>query len=102
MAIINPEGLFGGDRLRRCSNDAQLHFCRLFLAANGLGRLEWNYHKIVPRAYGTFHPAPSEAELQTYLQEYVENYLLFPYRWDGQIWGQWDTPVEFLPRYKTA
>ena len=40
MAIIDREGLFGGDRLRRCSNAAQLHWPRLFLAADGFARLE--------------------------------------------------------------
>ena len=40
MAIINPDGLFGGDRLRRCSNIVQLHWPRLYLAGDGFGRLE--------------------------------------------------------------
>lgn len=102
MAIINPDGLFGGDRLRRCSNEAQLHWPRLFLASDGFGRLELNYHKIIARAYSTFSPVPSEPELQAYLEDYSRNYLLFVYGVDGQLWGQWDTPAEFLKRYKTA
>jgi len=61
-----------------------------------------NYHKIVARAYATFHPVPSETELQDYLREYADNSLLFVYGGDGQMWGQWDTPADFLPRYKTA
>jgi len=72
------------------------------LASNGFGRLELNYHKIVARAYSAFNPIPSEAELQGYLREYAQNYLLFIYGGDGQIWGQWDTPSDFLPKYKTA
>lgn len=102
MAIINPDGLFGGDRLRHCSNLAQLHWPRLFLASDGFGRLELNYHKIVARAYATFSPVPSEQEVLGCIQEYLDNFLLFGYAIDGQAWGQWDTPVEFLPRYKTA
>jgi len=102
MAIIDADGLFGGNRWRGCTNAAQLHWPRLFLASDGFGRLELNYNKIIARAYSTFNPAPSEAELQAYLQEYSQNYLLFVYGVDGQIWGQWDTPAEFLPRYKTA
>jgi hypothetical protein len=102
MAIIDADGLFGGNRWRGCSNEAQLHWPRLFLASDGFGRLELNYHKLVARAYSTFSPAPSEAELLSHLQEYSENYLLFVYGVDGQLWGQWDTPAEFLPRYKTA
>ncbi len=100
--MIDPEGLFGGDRLRRCSNAAQLHWPRLFLASDGFARLEINYARIIGRAYPTFNPAPSEAELQVYLQEYAKNYLLFLYEVDGQVWGQWDTPPKYLPRYKTA
>jgi hypothetical protein len=71
MAIINLDGLFSGDRLRRCSNTAQLHWPRLSLASDGFGRLEVNYHKIVSRAYSTFKPAPSERELLGYVQEYI-------------------------------
>lgn len=102
MAIIDPDGLFGGDRLRRCSNMAQLHWPRLFLASDGYGRLEINYARIVGRAYATFNPIPSEADVTGWLQEYAKNYLVFLYAVDGQLWGQWDTRLELLPRYKTA
>jgi len=102
VAIIDPEGLFGGDRLRRCSNAAQLHWPRLFLASDGFARLEINYARIIGRAYPTFNPVPSDAELQACLQEYAKNYLLFLYEVGGQLWGQWDTRAELLPRYKTA
>jgi len=102
VVLIDPSGLFGGDRLRHCSNDAQLHWPRLFLASNGYGRLEINYHKLVARAYSTFTQPPSEVDLQGYIQEYVENFLLFLFIVDGQIWGAWDCPPHLLPRYKTA
>jgi len=102
VAVIDPDGLFGGDRLRRCSNAAQLHWPRLFLASDGFARLEINYARIIGRAYPTFNPAPPEAELQVYLQEYARNSLLFLYEDNGQLWGQWDTPTKYLPRYKTA
>jgi hypothetical protein len=102
LAIIDPSGLFNGDRLRRCSNAAQLHFPRLFLASDGFGRLEINYARIVGKAYPTFNPIPTETELQAYIEEYVHNSLLFVYEVTGQLWGQWDTRSELLPRYKTA
>ncbi|HXA67385.1 MAG TPA: hypothetical protein VNV82_19665 [Bryobacteraceae bacterium] len=102
MAIIDASGLFGGDRLRRCSNAAQLHFPRLFLTSDGFGRLELNYARIVGKAYPTFNPIPSETELQCFIQEYVNNYLLFPYEAAGQLWAVWDTRSEWLPRYKTT
>jgi hypothetical protein len=102
MAIINPEGFFNGDRLRRCSNAAQLHWPRLFLASDGFARLEINYPRIVGRAYATFNPIPTEQELLVFIREYAENFLLFLYQVGGQMWGVWDTKSEFLPRYKTA
>jgi hypothetical protein len=101
-AIIHAEGLFNGDRLRRCSNAAQLHFPRLLLASDGFGRLELNYARIIGRAYVTFNPIPSETELQSWMQEYIKTSLLFVFEVDGQLWGQWDTKTEFLPRYKTS
>jgi hypothetical protein len=102
VAVIDPEGLFNGDRLRHCSNAAQLHWPRLFLASDGFARIEINYARIIGRAYPTFSPAPSETELQAWLQEYSKNHLLFLYETDRQLWGQWDTRQELLPRYKTA
>lgn len=102
MAVIDPSGLFNGDRLRRCSNAAQLHWPRLYLASDGFGRLEINYARIVGHAYSTFNPIPSETELQSFIQEFVNNFLLFPYEVRGQLWGQWDSRTELLPRYKTA
>jgi hypothetical protein len=102
VILVDPDGLFNGDRLRRCSNSAQLHWPRLFLASDGFGRLEINYARIIGRAYPTFNPIPSEAELRSFIQEYAQNYLLFLYEVDGRLWGQWDTRKEFLPRYKTS
>lgn len=102
MAIIDPAGLFGGDRLRRCSNQAQLHWPRFYLASDGFGRLEINYAKIVGRAYSTFNPIPDQEEIYGYIREYSDRYLLFIYEGNGQQWGQWDTRPEFLPRYKTS
>jgi hypothetical protein len=102
VLIIDPDGLFNGDRLRRCSNVAQLHWPRLFLASDGFGRLEINYARIIGHAYPTFSPVPSEAEIQSYLQEYARNFLLFLYQADGRLWGQWDAKPALMPRYKTS
>jgi hypothetical protein len=77
MAIIDPDGLFGGDRLRRYSDTAQLHWTRLYLASDGFARLEINYAKIVGRCYATFSQIPSETEIQSWIGEYAQNYLLF-------------------------
>jgi hypothetical protein len=102
VAIIDPEGIFNGDRLRRCSNAAQLHWPRLLLASNGFARLEISYERIIAAAYNGFNPIPTAGELGVYIREYVENYLLFLYTVDGQLWGQWDTRKNLLPRYKTS
>ena len=102
MIIIDPDGLFGGDRLRRCSNGAQLHFPRLLLATDGFARLELNYARIAGKAYATFTPVPGEAELYGYLHEYAANFLLFPYEAGGTAWGQFDCRPELMPRYKTS
>jgi hypothetical protein len=84
VLLIDPDGLFNGDRLRRCSNTAQLHWPRLFLASDGFGRLEVNYARIVGRAYPTFNPIPSDIELSAWIQEYAKNGLLFLYQADSR------------------
>ena len=78
MAIINPDGLFGGERLARCSDEAQLHWVRLFTASNTFGRIELSYRHILNVAYGSFHKKPTEEELAGWAQEYFKNFLLFP------------------------
>ncbi len=103
MAIINPDGLFHGERLARCSDCAQLHWVRLFTASNTFGRIELSYRHIVNFAYGSFHTKPTENELSGWIQEYFQNYLLFVYdAADGSTWGQWLTNIEYLSRYHTA
>jgi hypothetical protein len=102
VAIIDPDGLFGGERLRRCSDEAQLHWPRFYVASNGYARLEINYEKIVARVYASFTNPPSEDEILKWIKEYRDNYLLFLYEVDGRVWGQWDVRQNLLPRHKTA
>jgi hypothetical protein len=103
MAIINPDGLFHGERLARCSDEAQLHWVRLFTASNTFGRLELSYRHIVNFAYSSFHKIPTEEQLSGWIEEYFHNYLLFVYdAKDGSTWGQWLTSSEYLSRYHTA
>ena len=45
---------------------------------------------------------PSETELQSWIREHAENFLLFLYEADGRLWGQWDTNPNFLARFKTG
>lgn len=100
--VIDPEGLFYGDRMARLTDMARLYWPYLFLASNGYGRLEINFAKITSKAFATFRKPPSVAELRGILEEYFNAYLLFLYKVNGQVWGQWDTSAKFLPRYHTA
>jgi hypothetical protein len=45
---------------------------------------------------------PSDEVLRKTFDEYVQNFLLFLFEADGQVWGQWDVNENWLPRYKTA
>lgn len=102
MAIIDPKGLFLGERLSQCSDIAQLHWPRLYAAANGYARLELNYKKIVASAYSSFQNPPSQTQLFGWIREYRDEYLLFVYQSNGALWGQWQTNERYLPGYKTA
>ena len=103
MAIIHSQGLFAGERLSLCSDVAQLHWPRLFVASNTFGRLELNHKRITESAYANFRVKPTEVELAGWVQEYADNFLLFIYEApEGSLWGQWLTPKELLSRYQTA
>jgi hypothetical protein len=102
MAVIDPDGLFGGNRLRRCSDASRLWWPYFFLAANGFGRLELNYSVLVNRIAGGFHRPPIEEEVYGYFIEYRDNYLAFLYEASGQIWAQFYCKPGYLPRWKTA
>ena len=100
MAIINPDGLFRGQRLRKCSDRARLYWPYLFLASNGFGRLELDYEYLVPHVFLGFRNPPTAQEIESCIMEYTDAGLGFLYH-DGQ-WFQWDTPTKLLPRWKTS
>jgi len=102
MVIIDPEGMFCGDRMAKLSDQAKLHWPWLFLASNGYGRLEINYRLLRSRVFGAFVKPPTEEQFMSLIREYHDAYLLFLYVENNQMWGQWDTSEKFLPRYKTA
>lgn len=102
MAIIDPDGLFHGDRLRRCSDTARLAWPHLFLLANGCGRFEINHARIAAVVFADFKNPPSEQELYGWVIEYRDAHLLFLYEARGQLWGQWDCKPGCLPRWKTS
>jgi hypothetical protein len=102
VIIIDPDGLFHGKRLARCSDQAQWLFPRLLLASNGYGRLEVDFDRIRYEAFWTIRAKPTDDVLRKSLEEYEENSLLFLYEAENQTWGQWDVRENWLPRYKNA
>jgi hypothetical protein len=99
MLIVNPDGLFRGDRLAMCSKTAWLYWMPIFLCANGFGRFEVHHSRIALQigAHG-----PTEAEFDACIREYAKVRLLFLYKVGAKKWGQWDADKRFLPRWKTA
>lgn len=101
MAIIDPEGLFEGERLAECSDQAQLYWPRLFIAANGFGRIELSYSMIVSRVFRHFRNPPTEQQLWAIFEELAENFLVVLYESNGVWWAQFLTSEKYLPKYKT-
>jgi hypothetical protein len=104
--VIDRDGLFYGDRLKKCGQEAQLYWPRYFVASNTCARLELDYGKILTTVYWSFDPARGD-KIPTYdefwknhIAQYNTNYLLFCYEVNGRIWGQWDTDEHFLCEYK--
>jgi hypothetical protein len=102
MVIIDPEGMFCGDRMAQLSDETKLLWPWLYLASNGYARIEINYRKMLARVFSSFRVPPTEAEFMKAIQECAEAYLLFLYQSKGAWWGQWDTSAKYLPRHQTA
>ena len=102
VIILDPDGLFHGRRLARCSDLAQFYYPRLLLASNGYGRIELDFERIRCEAFQTIRVKPTDDQLRKTFEEFAENFLLFLFEADGQAWGQWDVLPNWLPRYKNA
>lgn len=101
MAIIDPEGLFSGERLAACSDLAQLYWPRLFLAANSCGRIELSYKSLVSHVFGNFQVIPESSKIWEVFREYDANFLAVLYETEGGTWWcQFITSEKFLPKYK--
>ncbi len=100
MSLIDPDGMFGGDRMALLSDNARLHWPWFWCASNTVARLELDYQKVITRAYRQFTVKPSEDEFWALVGEFRKAYLLYIYERDGQIWGQWDTSEKYLQRHK--
>lgn len=100
--LIDPKGLFFGERLKDCSDEARLHWPWLYAAANGYGRVELNVSKITDTVYSSFREKPTPRALTGWIQEYADNFLIFVYSApDGSLWGQFETSAKYLPKFKT-
>ena len=101
MAIIDPEGLFSGERLAACSDLAQFCWPRFFLASNSCGRIELSYKSLVSHVFGNFHKVPESQEIWAIFREYEANYLAVLYEAEsGSWWCQFITSEKYLPKYK--
>ena len=102
MPVIDPKGLFEGQRLAACSDRAQSYWPRLYCAANGYARLELHGPSIVGRCFSYYREPPSVEQLLAVIAEYSDNFLVIPYQARGQFWVQFATEEKFLRRRKTA
>jgi hypothetical protein len=100
----NTHHLFFSERLIACSDEAKLHYSRIMLTANSLGRLDLSPINIRRLAYPNFHNPPSDEKIDSLIAEYHQNHLVFVYQDSatGTWWGQFLIPDEYLPGYKYA
>jgi hypothetical protein len=99
MAVIDPEGMFNGDRMAMLSDEARLYWPHFWCASNTVGRIELNYRQFIRRAFHNFKQPLSEQRFWVFVREYRDCYLLFVYKYEGVVWGQWDTPKQLLRQY---
>src|SRR6185312_14617833 len=103
MPVIDPNGIFDGDRINSCSVMAQLFYPRMLCASNGYGRILISYRSIIAKAFPRWshQQIPEESILLGYFQEYARKRLIFLYESNGQIWGQWDAKKNTFGKYQT-
>ena len=101
MPVIDPKGLFEGQRLAACSDRAQSYWPRLYCASNGYARLELHYPSIVSRCFHYYRETPSEDAFFAVVVEFADNFLVIPYKVHGQYWVQFATEEKYLRRRKT-
>src|SRR5712664_2000618 len=100
MPVIDPDGLFEGQRISALSDTAKLYWPWLYAAANGYGRLELDPPAIIKRCFGSFDRKMTQDQLIIILTEYRDNFLILVYEHEGQTWIQFDTSAKYLRRHK--
>lgn len=101
MAYIDPEGMFGGDRMALLSDSARFAWPWFWCAGNSVGRVELSYKAFSDTVFRQFKKKPTETQFWNWVSEFHECFLLFVYEADEKVWGQWDTSESYLPKYKT-
>jgi hypothetical protein len=94
MPIIKPAGLLGGERIAQLSDVAKLYWPFLYSGANGYGRFEVSYPKIVANCFPHFNEKPSRELILGLIKEYREKHLLFLYETSKGMWAAWDSTVK--------
>jgi hypothetical protein len=100
VAYIDPEGMFGGERMALLSDSAKFSFPWFWCASNTVGRVELSYSFFLRGPFRQFRKPPTETQFWKWVSELHEAYLLFVYQVNGQAWGQWDVSERYLPDYK--
>jgi hypothetical protein len=101
VPVIDPQGLFDGERLAACSDKAKLFWPFIYCASNGFARLEINPRHIQKKCFASFTETPTEDDIIKAIEEYAQNFLLVVYEHEGRQWVQFDTSSKYLPRHKS-
>ena len=100
MAYIDPDGMFGGDRMAMLTDGARYAWPWFWCASNSLGRMKLNYRDFVGTVFRQFKKLPTEAQFWDWVSQYHECFLMFVYQSNGEAWGQWYVTEKYLPTYK--
>ena len=101
LAYIDPDGMFGGERMAMLSDSARYAWPWFWCAHNSMGRVELNYRTFCGTVFRQFREKPTEAQFWDWVREFHQFWLLFVYESEGKIFGQWDVSARYLPRYKS-
>jgi hypothetical protein len=102
MAVIDPHGLFNGERLRACSDRAQDLWPRLYIACNNFARMQLDPDEIIRCCFGGYRVKPTREQLLAVIAEYRDNFLVLPYKVSGRVWLQFATQNKWLRHHKSA
>jgi hypothetical protein len=101
MPIIDPNGLFTGERLAACSDKAKMLWPFIYCASNGFARVEVNISRIRLNCFSTFKSPPADEDIVEAIEDYVNNFLVLLYEHKGTLWIQFDTSQKYLTRHKS-